>query len=657
MCGLWGKALFHGPISESELLHPVRALSHRGPDGYGWYLHQNVALVHTRLSIIDLSGGAQPLQSFNKKLWGIVNGEVYDYKDLRDNLSNQGVSFKTASDSEVLLNLFAATGVKGLSQVTGEFAFIFYDEEKSLLHFGRDPHGIKPLFYDLSQDGIKLASEIKALDSSPVVLNEEYLKRFIARMIIPPETFVKNVLHVLPGRVYTLNLKTKQLSWESFQSLPLTVKKDYTLDESLLNLEETLLDSVRKRLVADVEVGCYLSGGIDSALITAMAVKLGARPKAFTVGFSDRDLDESSRAALIAHHLGIPHSVVMMSSKNFFQALKNSILAFENPVANPHGAAKNLLSEHAAKSVRVVLSGEGSDEWLGGYSYSRLQKLKNFLTKHPHLSPKLVNQYAKRESAVNMNSLDGRSRVYDELVARIFEGKSIAVFKRAMKHPMYHFITHEKLTPLVTSAAQSLKRYLDEEYPGQARSMSSWNLDTWASLRTDLLHYILGNVGDRQEMAHSLEGRTPFLDYTLTKEMARIPEKYLLHGLDEKWALRQVARKYLPQEIWNHHKHPFFAPMKYLYMKEAREGMKTYIDQARAHTPWLHWKNIDRLLEEEKLGAASPHVDTAISMKLILFSTGVLVSELKNTPSGSVRGYSLPQDVRDITPFRKGNQA
>jgi asparagine synthetase B (glutamine-hydrolysing) len=143
------------------------------------------------------------------------------------------------------------------------------------------------------------------------------------------------------------------------------------------------------------------------------------------------------------------------------------------------------------------------------------------------------------------------------------------------------------------------------------------------------------------------------MDFKLTQTMSQIPEKYLLHGMNDKWALRNIAKKYLPEEIWNHHKHPFFAPMKYLYLKDAREGMRDYIEVAKINTPWLNWKNIERILEHEKLGSSSSHVDTVISMKLILFSTGVLISELKNPTHTEVRGYKLPQNIEDIKLFRK----
>ncbi len=654
MCGIWARVLFDKKVSLDELVDPVRFLSHRGPDGFGWYLKDNVALVHTRLSIIDITQGSQPLQSHDERLWGVINGELYDYKLIRSKLLSEGVKFNTESDSEVLLNLFAQSGATSFANISGEYSFIFYDEKIRKLYFGRDPHGVKPLFYELNHHGLTLSSEMKAISNSVPELDEEYQKLFIGRMMIPPKTALKNILHVLPGRLYVLDLNTKKLSWQIFQSLPLPKKRELTRNQVLEEIELELEASVKRRLVADVEVGCYLSGGIDSALIAAMAVKSGAKPRAFTVGFSDRDLDESSRAASIAKFLGIKHSVVMMSGKNFIPSLIKSIVAFENPVANPHGAAKNLLAQHASASVKVVLSGEGADEWCGGYAYFRIKKLDKFLRRHPTFSRQILENYVNKELVINMHSLDGKSTTNDGLVKSHFEGKIPALFGRAMEHGMFNHLTDSSLTDYLHKACRDLRGYFDEDFGGKLSESSDWDINSWTAIRTDLLHYILGNVGDRQEMAHSLEGRTPFLDPNLTRVFAAVPEKYHIHGLTEKWALREVAKKYLPQNVTSQHKHPFFAPMKYLYLKDSREQMNSYIETAKAHSSWLNWKNIEALLAEEQLGTSSSFEGTIISLKLILFSMGVLVKELRNPHVPAVRGYELPTEAQHLTPYRKG---
>ena len=653
MCGVWAQIQFHKVVEEQDLVAPIRHLSHRGPDGYGWYKDGNVALVHTRLSIIDLVGGVQPLRSHDDRLWAVVNGELYDYKVLRERMVDEGLRFRTRSDSEVLLNLFRTRGLDGLNEAAGEFAFIFYDSTAKKVYFGRDQHGVKPLFYQWTNDSFTLSSEVKALSKETPVLDELYVKRFFARAMVPPRTAIEGAFHVQPGRLYTFDIASKKMSWEIFKPLPLFGARNVTGDEAVDLVDRELSAAVKRRLVADVEVGCYLSGGIDSALIAALAVKNGARPKAFTVGFADRDFDESAKAAEIASHLSIEHSVVTMTGKNFFPHLVKSIVAFENPITNPHGAAKNLLSRHASESVKVVLSGEGSDEWFGGYAYFRIQKLQRFIEKHPRLGKNAVAAFLREEPGAGKKHLDGKSTYNDDLIRPYFGGEVPAILGRLSKHRVFRYTTGDDLNPCLHGVCEDLAGNLKEEKPDHLERLSNWDLNSWMSQRTDLLHYILANVGDRQEMSHSLEGRTPFMDPSVVRAAGVIHENSLLSALTEKAILRKVASPMLPSSVIARKKHPFFAPMKYLYLREARNGINDYINVAEKHSPWLNWKNLRRLLAMEARGSQSPFEGLAISTKLILFSMGVLVQELRAENIDEPRGYTLPATGQDILPYRR----
>lgn len=650
MCGVWMRTRYNEKVDLKELFHPVRFLSHRGPDHYGWWKDEHVALVHTRLSIIDLSGGAQPLQSSDRKWVGIVNGEIYDYKKLRKSLIDRGVEFKTESDSEVLLNLYALEGPLGLQNLSGEFSFIFYNKTAQQVHFGRDPFGVKPLFFEARNESFTLASEMKALQDEKPVFDPEYLKAFIARAVSPPQTSLKNVQHVWPGRVYTLDLFSKKLSWQKYQQIPLFQKRTLKGKEAEEVLEYELKESVRRRLEADVEVGCYLSGGIDSAIIAAMADDLGARPQTFTVGFTDLDFDESKQAAKIAQDLGLRHNIVQLGKKNFMDSLIQSIVAFENPITNPHGAAKNLLSSFASQQVKVVLSGEGADEWLGGYAYFRIKKLKDFISRHPRLAKDTMNQLFLREMGMSLNHLDGQSELYNEISAKFFNGKSPVLLGRLAKKRLYQHIVGDHLDYKINEICESLSEKFCEET--HVTDFSDWDLNSWISNRTDLLHYILANVGDRQEMAHSLEGRTPFLDSKVTQVIGKIHPDTLMRGLTEKYVLRKIGGKYLNLEHQQRGKKPFFSPMKYLYLKENQTIIKSYIDIARAETPWLQWKNIDHFLSFSKRSYKSPLEDSRISLVLILFSLGVLSSHLRDKPK-KPRGYELPETTDDLFSYER----
>lgn len=652
MCGIWGRVKIKKSLPLEELLFPVKMLSHRGPDAYGWFADQKVGLMHARLSIIDLGGGAQPLESYNQNLIGIVNGELYDYQDHRQRLISKGAKFQTHSDSEVLLNLFALEGVSALRGLSGEWAFIFYHPKEQKLYFARDPHGVKPLFYHWTSESFTLSSETKALANEKPVLSEEYVKTFMARTLMPKGTALDHCFHVLPGRLYTYDIAKNKLSDKVIDPLPLGLPRTLRGEEAIEATYEALRNSVKRRLVADVEVGCYLSGGVDSALITALAVDLGAKPKAFTVGFMDRDFDEKDIAAKIAGHLGISHHVCQLTGKNFLPSLVQSIVAFENPITNPHGAAKNLLSKLASEQVKVVLSGEGADEWFGGYAYLRIQKIINFSQRHPVLGQKILRSFMDREKGKSMNHLDGRSQINRDLFERHFFGHQPAVFGRLIKHRAYEYLTGDSLNTRIESMSLELSQMLKEDWPTVNEKSTSWDLNTWFGLRVDLLHYILANVGDRQEMSHSLEGRTPFMDPEVIRIAASTHENTLMRGLTEKYVLKKMAGKLFPKEIAERPKHPFFAPLKYFYLRENQEPIKNYIMTAREASPWLNWTHIDRLLSYQ-LNINSPLFNFQNSTRILLFSLGVLVDHLRNDPPPISRGFSIPNTVEEMLPYRR----
>jgi asparagine synthase (glutamine-hydrolysing) len=649
MCGIWGKVTRDREIRREDLLGPIRKLAHRGPDGYGWFLQKDVALVHTRLSIVDLSGGAQPLISFDRRYIGVVNGELYDYDQHRERLIAQGVPFKTKSDSEVLLNLFATGGAAALSPLSGEYAFIFYDLKEKKIHFGRDLHGVKPLFMRREGGSLTLGSEIKSLQEGTPQLDETYVKRYLARIMVPPRTAISGAFHVLPGRVYTFDPARDELTWKRFQKIPLGRERVLKGPEALEKIGHELSAAVKRRLVADVEVGCYLSGGIDSALVTALMVQHGAKPKAFTVGFNEDKFDETARAAAIASHLGVEHHKIQLSGGTFLHHLKRSIVAFENPVANPHGAAKNILSKLAASQVKVVLTGEGADEWFSGYPYMRLRKLQAFAARHPRISQGAVAKYLALEGGIAKNSLDGKASRFDARIAPLLGGFVPAVYSRIPRDRLRRFYTGSDSDRPVMEAIQDFATYLDEDLLEGGR-VGEMDLNVWAGCRMDMLHYILGNLGDRQEMSHSLEGRTPFLDQALVTAAAQVHPDTLLRGLTEKHVLRQIARPLLPRESAEQKKHPFFAPVRYLFLRAVRAEMDDGVRGLEKHAPWLPWKNFNHLFFGQKNAdlAKQPMRDEAVSMKLVLFSLATLVDQLHTPQLAEVRGYTLPETVDEI---------
>lgn len=652
MCGVWAKTRYGAPLEVSELVSPIRNLWHRGPDGYRWFMDSAVALVHTRLSIIDVEGGWQPFQSFDRRWIGIVNGELYDHERHRENLEAKGVTFESRSDSEVLLNLFAAGGPEAMNGISGEFAFVFYDTFARRLAFGRDLSGVKPLFMKRTEESFTLASEMKAIEEGTPDFNSNYVNAFLARSILPPDTCLLGVEHVWPGRIYTLDLETRQLTHEVYHRLPFTSHRTLQGREAVDVLEDSLRTAVRRRLRADVPVGCYLSGGVDSALIAALAVEQGSRPHAFTAAFRDKSYDESVEARSIADDLGLRHSTIELTSSNFLPSLIRSIVAFENPIANSHGAAKNLLSSLARRHVKVVLTGQGADEWFGGYAYLRAQKLESFESKHPRFAAGAGMKFRIREGARNYGHLDSTSVAFGDDPRCRVGGSMPAILGRLAKRRWYRFLTGLE----IEQSARSLCLALEERMTGDGLDLrGNWNVNTWIAARTDLVHYILANVGDRQEMANSIEGRTPFLDPKVIQTACEISEGSLLRGLIEKSVVRRVAAKHLHKMHSSRRKRPFFAPIKYLYLRDNREALQHYLEIARSATPWLAWSNIRRLLDTQARSMLPVWSGQILSLKLMLFSIGVIREKLRDASfenSWQLDASAPPKRVEDLMRFQ-----
>ena len=635
MCGIWGEFGQTIVFNPTKLKQVVSSLFHRGPDGYGYYSSDNGVLVHTRLSIIDLTTGGQPLISFDKNIIGIVNGEIYDYKKIKAELEKDGVKFYTQSDSEVLLNLFAKKGVQSLKKVCGEYAYIFYNKKMNKVYFGRDPFGVKPLYIFKKNNSIVLASEIKGILSNETFeINENYLTSYICSF--PPllETLFNNIQHVYPGRSYEYDIIENKFHEISLEALDFNQKRiNFSKAEYLNKLENTLKNSIRRRLVADVEVGAYLSGGVDSSLILALMCEQGAKPKAFTVSFEDLEYDESQKASQIAKHLGVKHEIIVLNQQNFFAYLGKSILAFEAPLINPHGAAKNLLSYLASKHLKVVLSGEGADELFAGYAYHRLNKLEQFLSKYPSISKEqLIFDFMVKKAKTGSKYLCGTSHPFETEIKTIFNGRYPHQFKRLIDENNARYLFGKDIHKLLCKNISKIKEI--EKYDNIKNEPNPLNHHLWLDIRLDLLHYILANLGDRQEMSNSVEGRTPFLDTEVANLAMSTPPNLLINGLNEKYALKEISKKYIPIKNAYETKHAFFAPENFFNEKEGKNFLDSYISDSKQLLPFLNWKKIERLFHYTSTNSNIANNETQI-LKLLLASTSYLLQEIKIIPTPS----------------------
>lgn len=558
MCGIVGILSSRSPVNIAQLERATDAIAHRGPDGEGHWLSndQTVGLGHRRLAITDAENGAQPLSNAEQTIWAVVNGEFYDDEAIRQQLVAMGYRFKTRSDSEIILHLYDAYGLDCLSQLRGEFAFILYDVRKQKLIAGRDRFGIKPLCYSEVNRTLYLASEAKALFAAgvPAAWDKDAMAHVSCfQYTAPHQTMFHQVQQLLPGHILIADDDgyRVQAYWDmDFPAQPLPA---YEADfpEAMDRLHSALSDAVKMRLRTDTaKICCHLSGGIDSASIAALASAAMGKPiPCFTVGFGHAHYDESLIAQRFAETLGADFCVVDASATSMADALSDAVYYSEGLAINSHLAAKFLLNRSIAKhGFTIALSGEGSDELFAGY---------------PHFK---LDDEAAPASLFEENIVSAG--------VQIAHGDSLPVgqFRQALGY-VPAFIRAKasiglKLRSLMDAAftehytAENIYRRLLENLPlaAQLSGREHIHQSTYLWCKFALANYILRTLGDGCEMAHSIEGRVPFLDHHLFAFARGLPSIWKIHDGIEKHILREAMKPYVSEEIIARRKHPFMAP-------------------------------------------------------------------------------------------------
>ena len=532
MCGIVAVvAAQPGGARDVPIEAALRALRHRGPDGCGTWLSPGgrCVLGHARLSIIDLETGGQPIASEDGSLRIVVNGELYGYEDVRRDLTARGHRLRTAGDSEIALHLFEESGPACLDALRGEFALALWDEKEQRLFAARDRFGVKPLFYAQAQDRVYLASEVKALLAAgvPAAWDHESVHHLLTLGVpLPGRTLFAGVRQVPPGHYLDVRGDDVRLVrwWDlDFPRLDGPVTWGEAEDAALADrLRAALDESVRLRLRADVPVGCYLSGGLDSSAVLGLAAAHAGRLKAFTVAFDADEEDESALAAESARRAGAEWCPVRVSQGDLAQRFADSVWHTETACKNAHGVAKFILSEHVQRhGFKVVLTGEGSDEILAGYHASTPAPEGVIAAGDPAQPPGWV-----RGNVAN---------------ARTHRALLRPDFAAAHDGDVYARLLSE----------------LDVAGQLQGRSRIDQELYVWA--RTVLPNYILTVGGDRTEMAHGVEGRLPFLDHHVFAAVRALPAPVKLRK-PVKWALRAAVRDLLTEAVHGGRKQPFQAP-------------------------------------------------------------------------------------------------
>ncbi|MBC6430845.1 asparagine synthase (glutamine-hydrolyzing) [Nostoc sp. HG1] len=549
MCGIIGIFSKQKPISRDVLALATQQLSYRGPDRQSQWIapDQKVGLGHTRLSIIDLTTGDQPMTNEDEQMHLVVNGEFYDYEQIQLELEQRGHKLRTRSDSEIVLHLYEEFGTECLQYLRGEFAFILWDESKQLLFAARDRFGIKPLFYTMVDNTLYLSSEVKALFAAGVLARWDY-ESFYQQLFVyvnQDRTLFEGVYQVPPGHYLLATQQKTQLVryWDLDYPTADTPKIQRDEVEYIELFRDRLQEAVRIRLRADVPIGSFLSGGIDSSAILGIATKYSSNPiRAFTVAFDNSAYNEEAIACKTAKHVGADFQSIPLSYSDFAKHISDAIWHAETLAVNPHGVARYLQSRVVHNSgYKVVLSGEGADEILAGYGHTRQDLLFN----------RAVGQGRYSQTSAKIPA--ALASVQQTLGFIPSWLKEIAV-----KRSVFHLLLDSDY------AAQFSKKdiygsFLNQfDIQGQmvGRQPVIQSLYLWS--KSILPNYIL--FAERLEMANAVEVRLPFLDHHLFELIREMPMSLLIQGTKEKYVLREAARPFITDTVYTRPKQPFTAP-------------------------------------------------------------------------------------------------
>jgi asparagine synthase (glutamine-hydrolysing) len=569
MCGIVALFARQDTISVDVVQRAVERLRHRGPDGQRQWVSDDrrVALGHARLSIIDLSTGDQPIASEDGRTRLVVNGEFYGYEAIRKELEDAGHRLRTRSDSEIALHLYEDFGPQCLHRLRGEFAFVIWDEANRLLFAARDRFGIKPLFYALHENTLYLASEVKALFAAgvPARWDVDNFYPMVELGGYQARTLFDGVFQVPPGHYLIATDTHLQVTryWDFDYPVDSSDAPRRTDEDYRAEFRAALEEAVRIRLRADVPVGCYLSGGLDSCSVLGLAARHHPDPiRAFTLTFDHAEYDEEAQAREMAAKAGAEFYPIPIRQDVLADNFADAIAQSETLCLNAHGVAKYLLSRAVRDAgYKVVLTGEGSDEILGGYAHFRRDML---LYNRAGQDPKVVAKLLKELETLNpvsrglllpdgeLGPLDDVKRILGFVPSWMETFSSRAVKLRGVLADDYLASVGRRQGYRLLLSELDVRRQLAGREPVH-QSLYLWS-------KTALPQYILTMLGDRMEMGHSIEGRVPFLDHHLVEVIRSQPVSQKIRGMTEKYVLREAVRDVITDTIYRRQKHPFLAP-------------------------------------------------------------------------------------------------
>ena len=554
MCGICGIFNFgtRAPADPAALKRATDAMAHRGPDDEGLYLQGEVALGNRRLSIIDLPGGHQPISNEDKSIWITFNGEIYNYRELRADLLKRGHRFRTASDTEAIVHLYEQYDLACLDHLRGMFAFALWDARQRRLLLVRDRLGIKPVFFRLEPGRLVFASEPRALrelTERPLEIDPQSVHDFFGFRYIPaPRTFYRGVEKLLPGHYLLADSNGARAC--AYWDIPFGEETHRPAKGAAEEVIQRLRESVRLRLIADVPLGVFLSGGTDSSAVVALMTELEARPlRTFSVGFEEPEYSELPYARVVAQRFVTQHHELIVRPEQMSSELPRLVAFRDEPIAEPTDVALYLLSRLAAQSVKVVLAGEGGDELFAGYPKYAADPLAGLVSALPQgVTRALIHRlpYSQRRARTALEALSIRDEA--ERSATWF-----ASFSREERESLFAPDFLAQIDP--AHPAQVFRSYLEKQ-PERTplKRMLYADLKVW--LPDNLLLR-----GDLMTMAASIEERVPFLDHKLVEFAARLPTKLLTQGPRAKVLLKRALERFLPPEVLYRPKVGFAVPV------------------------------------------------------------------------------------------------
>ena len=563
MCGIIGIHGSKNPVSLQVLQQAAQTLAHRGPDGEGVYISadRRHALVHRRLSIIDLSTGAQPLYSEDRRIVAIVNGEFYSHETIRRDLQARGHAFATRSDSEILIHLYEEYGTDCLQYLRGEFAFILQDTRKDLTFAACDRFGIKPLCYtQQTDDTLMLASEAKALfalGADAAWDAESFHSAASMQYVQPGRTLFRGVRQLRPGEMLIAqNGRIDTRTYWDMDFLP-EAETLQNADEAEAMVHDALMDALRERLCADVPVCFHLSGGLDSSGLLGLATAATGRAQdAFTVRFQHDGYDEYDIARETAATQGARLNIVDVSQDDLVSFLPDAVYHAEGLSINGHLAGKFLLNRAIrAGGFKVALSGEGSDEIFSGYPHLRQDLWAHEQANDASAPAQQASLYATNAASTGVQLAYGDSLPTDGLTRTLGYVPAFLAAKATLGQRL-----HGLLSPAFRARFAGADHYAALTADDKTRGWHPVNRSAYYWSKTALAGYILRTLGDGMDMAHSVEGRLPFLDHHLFDVVRRLPVRMKINGGTEKYILRRALRPYITDTVYNRQKHPFMAP-------------------------------------------------------------------------------------------------